>query len=770
MQNDSRNSTQASTSSEGSLDLNTNVILRVECISRSSLKKFVIVQFVLHWASVSLWVCIAALAYRKSLFRQQKVRDLHMNTAISALSLTAALLMLSTLVYFVVRVSRAQQKWTQSRGRLVWISVYQLTCLIVATASFFAASCYVSIRGCNSISHFCIWCFFVQWTAWNTLLFAQLLMTHSACVWTDGQAKPQRRLMMHLSPWLRHKPKNAMILEAPWMIHTPKFLLWLVIEATIVIQLVISLQGRTYRPHAVDLGCHGSLADVCVKNNANRAAIITRCVAISLAGLWHMVLVFQGLRDMARMPVDSFRMGRILIRMVSSSQVSTGSTLLPFISLVVATLQSRCLSCQPNYIILGLLVSCTVMLGLGSFLIHPKSRSTDDDILMQVWLQRFAWTEQKLAACKRKRDALPQDPTLLRDEPMFCFETAVKLLYWAGFVYEHEEGRKVMDRTEETAMKLYNLEQVEVIRDPLTSTKCLVAWGPDTILVAFRGTANRQNAALDVKAWLVPHIPETGAKTGCGLGPTAAVHSGFSLSWETALKEAVYAALKRAVMQSGQDASCLCVYVTGHSLGGAMAVLAAFDIADLYPWGSLQVYTVGAPRPGNATFAAQYNAKVPHTWHVINPQDPIPKVGKFWGLFSRPGQRVLVNPRGDMQVRPTPLDRRLTPLSPVHMPFLQRLHCSKLPCCMMAGCLRSVNSHYLTSYRASLVSIVQAELKRPRFEEGLEGVLDLASSISLEDTLAAADLAANASGRSLNTTAAVVSSVEDLITDAASLV
>lgn len=30
---------------------------------------------------------------------------------------------------------------------------------------------------------------------------------------------------------------------------------------------------------------------------------------------------------------------------------------------------------------------------------------------------------------------------LLRDEPMFCFETAVKLLYWAGFVYEHEEVR-----------------------------------------------------------------------------------------------------------------------------------------------------------------------------------------------------------------------------------------------------------------------------------------------------------------------------------------
>ena len=58
----------------------------------------------------------------------------------------------------------------------------------------------------------------------------------------------------------------------------------------------------------------------------------------------------------------------------------------------------------------------------------------------------------------------------------------------------------------------------------------------------------------------------------------------------------------------------------GHSLGGVMAVLAAFDIADLQPWASLQVYTVGAPRPGNGAFARQYNAKVPHTWHVINPQ------------------------------------------------------------------------------------------------------------------------------------------------------
>lgn len=58
---------------------------------------------------------------------------------------------------------------------------------------------------------------------------------------------------------------------------------------------------------------------------------------------------------------------------------------------------------------------------------------------VQTWLQRFAWTEQNLDAAVKQRNALPLDKLLLDREPMFCFETAVKLLYWCGFVYEHQE-------------------------------------------------------------------------------------------------------------------------------------------------------------------------------------------------------------------------------------------------------------------------------------------------------------------------------------------
>ncbi len=45
-------------------------------------------------------------------------------------------------------------------------------------------------------------------------------------------------------------------------------------------------------------------------------------------------------------------------------------------------------------------------------------------------------------------------------------------------------------------------------------------------------------------------------------------------------------------------------------------------------------------------------------------QDPVPKVGKFGVLYARPGQRVILDAGGEMQVRPTQLDMRLSTLNP----------------------------------------------------------------------------------------------------------
>lgn len=71
------------------------------------------------------------------------------------------------------------------------------------------------------------------------------------------------------------------------------------------------------------------------------------------------------------------------------------------------------------------------------------------------------------------------------------------------------------------------------------------------------------------------------------------------------------------------------MYLTGHSLGGALATLAAYDVARALqelPERKAEVacYTFGAPRVGNYAFARAYAAAVPDTWSIINDQARAP--------------------------------------------------------------------------------------------------------------------------------------------------
>ena len=48
-------------------------------------------------------------------------------------------------------------------------------------------------------------------------------------------------------------------------------------------------------------------------------------------------------------------------------------------------------------------------------------------------------------------------------------------------------------------MQLYGLKHLRLVREPNLDTKCLMAWNEDTLVLAFRGTASRQNAISDMK-------------------------------------------------------------------------------------------------------------------------------------------------------------------------------------------------------------------------------------------------------------------------------
>ncbi|MGO4369807.1 lipase family protein [Paenibacillus sp. 2TAB19] len=66
------------------------------------------------------------------------------------------------------------------------------------------------------------------------------------------------------------------------------------------------------------------------------------------------------------------------------------------------------------------------------------------------------------------------------------------------------------------------------------------------------------------------------------------------------------------------------LFITGHSLGGALATLAAIDIASNTAIRSPIVYTFGAPRVGDPKFVRAYNTIIDTHWRFQNEFDIVP--------------------------------------------------------------------------------------------------------------------------------------------------
>lgn len=125
----------------------------------------------------------------------------------------------------------------------------------------------------------------------------------------------------------------------------------------------------------------------------------------------------------------------------------------------------------------------------------------------------------------------------------------------------------------------------------------------------------------------------------------ARVHSGFLHRYMAVRDEARH-------FFDGHDFTSL--VVTGHSLGGALATIAALDLADAYPWASVGCVTFGAPRVGNATFAAHFDARLgARHWRVFHERDPVPMLpmGPWYQHVSGIALRVLEDPRAGWAVQ-----------------------------------------------------------------------------------------------------------------------
>lgn len=124
-----------------------------------------------------------------------------------------------------------------------------------------------------------------------------------------------------------------------------------------------------------------------------------------------------------------------------------------------------------------------------------------------------------------------------------------------------------------------------------------VATKGDDVLIAFRGTQHEKEWLEDFDCFLVPNL------YGQGL-----VHQGFQLQY-TALRKSLLSLMR---WRPGGK-----LLITGHSLGAALAVLAAVDLSQQSQC-TPRVYTFAGPRVGTPAFSDWFDQFVPDCFRICN--------------------------------------------------------------------------------------------------------------------------------------------------------
>ncbi|CAM9475443.1 unnamed protein product [Ectocarpus sp. 8 AP-2014] len=121
------------------------------------------------------------------------------------------------------------------------------------------------------------------------------------------------------------------------------------------------------------------------------------------------------------------------------------------------------------------------------------------------------------------------------------------------------------------------------------------------------------------------------------------IHAGFKRAY-VSVNGTLGAVLGSAMEGKPEDWH---VYITGHSLGGALATLATLDHRRRYPEAKVTMYNFGSPRVGNKAFAELYDSFVGDSFRVVNNLDVVARMPRatMGGIsldYQHSGRTVMV--------------------------------------------------------------------------------------------------------------------------------
>lgn len=152
------------------------------------------------------------------------------------------------------------------------------------------------------------------------------------------------------------------------------------------------------------------------------------------------------------------------------------------------------------------------------------------------------------------------------------------------------------------------------VKDTIEAKSIIDVWepfgfileSPQEIIVAFRGTSSTTNWISDI---IASQKKFKYVKEDC------LTHRGFT---------DIYSSARNQIMSALSNLpSDKTLYVTGHSLGAALATLCAIDIAANTEYDSLYLFTYGGPRVGDPSFSKVFTKYVRGSYRIANEFDVV---------------------------------------------------------------------------------------------------------------------------------------------------
>jgi triacylglycerol lipase len=185
-----------------------------------------------------------------------------------------------------------------------------------------------------------------------------------------------------------------------------------------------------------------------------------------------------------------------------------------------------------------------------------------------------------------------------------------------------------------TGFSCFDWSELYEISDEKTCTQLAILTNIDgEVVIAFRGSESRTDWSINLD-WKQSFFHESliNPQETIVLNSQRErirVHRGFYRSY-LSVREKIY----HYISTHGRTK----ITLTGHSLGGAIAVLCAYDLAKHLSSEIkvLETYTFGAPRVGNRAFYKELAELVPNSWHYVNGADIVPRLPRWWQGYGQP--------------------------------------------------------------------------------------------------------------------------------------